>query len=138
MYLKFIFVSNPKNNSFFKASIKFTNMMKNTKYLFALSVVIAFVLTSSACTKCPECPSQNNIVTDDVDTMSFKIVTDDVDTMSFQIVTPVVKRDGKVEKSSIVIDNVDMARFIIGTIDTTNYSILTRPKQEKQNAAQQR
>lgn len=105
-------------------------MMKNTKIFFGLLVL--FFLTANSCTKCPqcpECPEQSNIVTDDSDTLSFRIVTDDSDTLSFKMAAPVVSVNGKIEKASIVIDNVDMARIIMSDVDTTKYHIELRPRQ---------
>lgn len=111
-------------------------MMKNTKIFFGLLIV--FLLAANSCTKCPPCPAQNNIVTDDSDTLSFRIVTDDSDTLSFKMAAPVVSVNGNVEKASIVIDNVDMARVIMDDVDTTKYNIEMRPRQQPSLPAQQK
>lgn len=102
--------------------------MKNTKILFGLLIVL--FAAANSCTKCPKCPEQSNIVTDDSDTLSFRIVTDDSDTLSFKMAAPVVTVNGKVEKASIVIDNVDMARMIMDDVDTTKYKFDVRPRQK--------
>ncbi len=107
-------------------------MMKNTKIFFGLLVL--FFMAANSCTKCPQCPTQN-IVTDDSDTLSFSIVTDDSDTLSFKMAAPMVTVDGKLQKASIVIDNVDMARVIMNAVDTMKYNVQVRPR-EQQNTPQ--
>lgn len=109
--------------------------MKNTKYLLSL-LALVLLLAYNSC-KCPECPQSNSIVTDNVDTLSFKIVTDNVDTLSFKIAVPVVKVDGKVEKASIVVDNVDMARLMMEKVDTSIFNIDIRPRPERQDKQEQ-
>jgi hypothetical protein len=111
-------------------------MIKSTMSIFGLLVVL-FAATNS-CTKCPACPPPSSIVTDDSDTLSFRIVTDDSDTLSFKMAAPVVTVDGKVEKASIVIDNVDMARMIIDDVDTTKYKFDVRPRQKADTIQRQK
>jgi hypothetical protein len=113
-------------------------MKNNTKNytLPRLGLLALVALLLFQCKK-PQPANAGGIIIDDVDTMSFSIVTDDVDTMSFMIITPVVKKDGQVEKSTIVIDNVDMARIIIDDVDTASYHLKLKERPKRDDSVQQ-
>lgn len=115
-----------KNRLILLASIKLQKM-KNTKLLL-LGVLPLLALSLYQC-KCPKCPP-SNIVTDNADTLSLSIVTDNADTLSLQVVAPTVVKDGKVEKSSIVIDNADMTRIIRHKMNEEHFDLKVRPRRD--------
>lgn len=102
--------------------------MTNTKILIGLLAALVVALSIYSFRKCPTCPEQSNIVTANVDTLRFQILTGDADTATLRIAVPVIKRDGQIEKSSIVIDNVDMSRLIYDNTDTAHYKILVNER----------
>ncbi len=114
-------------------------MKNNTKnYTWTrLGFLALVVLFAWQCDNTPPADGDEGIIIDDVDTMSFSIVTDDADTMSFMIVTPVVKKNGQIEKSSIVIDNVDMTRMIMNKETPASFQLDVQERKKKEEMPQQ-
>ncbi len=113
-------------------------MMKNTKILFGLLVVL--FAAANSCTKCPQCPAQDNIVIDNVDTARFAIVIDNVDTAYVSMPVPRGAKLDSLFRYSIVIDNVDTARYRIVTDDADAakmIDIITKNKPKKANMPKQ-
>lgn len=109
--------------------------MKNTK-IHLLGMVLLLALISYQC-DCPKCPqNSNDIIIDDVDTVSFMIVTDDADTVSVKVPIPKVQRLDSIFRYSIIIDDIDTthARIVTDDADATRkVDIITKPKDNGQD-----